>query len=142
MLYLSDDLNGTHLKGEGKNRCGPQVSIHRECDKTAHMRERGLTRQLNERVVLLVPRSLTRASSTQCVLAPNSLGRLVDTAANFSGRRRAWYPNGRRSLSERQDHDIRNDQTLPNLQAAINQARTNRYRALLLRQTCLAGIAP
>jgi len=55
MLYLWDKLKRTRLKRDGKTRCGPQVSIHREWDKTAHMRENGLTRQLNERVVLLVP---------------------------------------------------------------------------------------
>jgi len=49
--------------------------------------------------------------------------------------------DGRLSLSERQEYDIRNDQALPNLQAAINQARTNRHRALRLRETCLARIA-
>src|SRR3989449_10184773 len=38
----------------GEDRCGPQVSIHCDRDKTAHVREKGLTRQLNERVVLLV----------------------------------------------------------------------------------------
>jgi len=54
MLYLWDKLKRTRLKRDGKTRCGPQVSIHRECDKTAHVREKGLTRQLNERVVLLV----------------------------------------------------------------------------------------
>ena len=54
MLYLSDELKGTHLKREGKNRCDPQVIYPPRHDKTAHMRERGLTRQLNERVVPLV----------------------------------------------------------------------------------------
>src|SRR5438045_9587709 len=54
MLYLSDELKGTHLKREGKNRCDPQLIYPPRHDKTAHMRERGLTRQLNERVVPLV----------------------------------------------------------------------------------------
>jgi len=49
--------------------------------------------------------------------------------------------DGRLSLSERQEYDIRNDQALPNLQAAINQARVNRHRALRQRETCLARIA-
>jgi len=55
MLYLSEELNGTHLKRKGNNRGDPQVFIHREYDKPAHVREEGLTRQLNERVVLFVP---------------------------------------------------------------------------------------
>ena len=55
MQYLSDELNGTQLKRKGTNRGDPQVSIHREYDKPAHVREEGLTRQLNERVVLFVP---------------------------------------------------------------------------------------
>ena len=37
------------------------------------------------------------------------------------------------SQTGRQDYDVRNDQALPNLQAAINQASTNGYRALHLR---------
>lgn len=45
-------------------------------------------------------------------------------------------------LTQRQDYDLRNDQALPNLQAATKQASTNGDRALRLRQTCLAGIAP
>jgi len=39
MPYLSDELNGTHLKRKGTNRGDPQVSIHREYDKPAHVRE-------------------------------------------------------------------------------------------------------
>jgi hypothetical protein len=41
--------------------------------------------------------------------------------------------DGRLSLGERQEYDLCNDQALPNLQAATNQARTNGYRALRLR---------
>ena len=37
------------------------------------------------------------------------------------------------NLTGRQDYDVCNDQALPNLQTAINQARTNGYRALHLR---------
>ena len=46
------------------------------------------------------------------------------------------------SLTPSQDHDVRDDQTLPGLQPAINQAAANRNRALCLRQTCLAGLTP
>ena len=38
-------------------------------------------------------------------------------------------------------YDLRNDQTLPGLQTATNQATTYRYRALYLRQIYLAGLA-
>ena len=46
-----------------------------------------------------------------------------------------------------QDYDLRDDETLPGLQTAINQATANRYGALHLRPPCLArlglaGIAP
>jgi hypothetical protein len=89
MLYLSDALNGTHLKREGRNRCGPQVSIHRECDKTAHVREKGLTRQLNERVVLLVlAESYAGVVYAMCA-GTDQFGQVGRQAPNFSGRRRA-----------------------------------------------------
>ena len=133
MLYLSDELKATHLTRAGKNRCGPQVSIDRECDQTAHMRERGLTRQLNERVVPLVLAESHAGVVYAMCAGTDQFWKAGRQSVKFSGRQRAWYLNGRLSLSERQDYDVRNDQTLSNLQAAINQARTNRYRELLLR---------
>ena len=36
-------------------------------------------------------------------------------------------------LTKTQDYDLYNDQALPNLQAATNEAGTDRYRALRLR---------
>jgi len=88
------------------------------------MREKGLTRQLNERVVLLV-------------LAESHAGVVYAMSAGTDQFWAGWStkaPNflvgdvhsTRTIVRGRQDHDIRNDQTLPNLQAAINQARTNR----------------
>jgi hypothetical protein len=45
------------------------------------------------------------------------------------------------SLTRSQDYDVRDNQTLPGLQTATNQATAYRYRALHLRPTCLAGLA-
>jgi hypothetical protein len=42
--------------------------------------------------------------------------------------------------SRSQDYDLRNDQTMPSLQTAINETTSYRYRALQLRTPCLAGL--
>src|SRR5712691_543705 len=52
-VYLGR-TEGYSAEERREDRGDPQVSIHRACDKTAHVREKGLTRQLNERVVPLV----------------------------------------------------------------------------------------
>jgi hypothetical protein len=53
------------------------------------------------------------------------------------GTRRVWS-----LLSRRRGHDIRNDQTLPNLQKATNEAKPDRYCVLHLRKIYLAGLRP
>jgi hypothetical protein len=53
------------------------------------------------------------------------------------GTRRVWS-----LLSRRRGRDLRNDQTLPNLQKATNQARAYRYCVLHLRKVYLAGLRP
>ena len=45
-------------------------------------------------------------------------------------------------LSRRQNHDLRNDQPLPNLQTATHEERACRYGVLHLRKICLAGLRP
>ena len=43
-------------------------------------------------------------------------------------------------LAEEYDYDLYDDQTLSDLQTAINEAKTYRIRSMPLRPTCLAGI--
>src|SRR2546430_11596392 len=108
MLYLSDELKGTHLKREGKNRCDPQVIYPPRHDKTAHMRGRGLSRQLNERVVPLVLAESHAGVVYAMCAGTDQFWKAGRQSVKFSGRHRAWYLNGRLSLSERQDYDVRN----------------------------------
>jgi len=49
---------------------------------------------------------------------------------------RLWRP-----LAEEYDYDLYDDETVSNLQTAINQAKAYRNRSVPLRPTCLAGIA-
>ena len=49
---------------------------------------------------------------------------------------RLWRP-----LAEEYDYDLYDDETVSNLQTAINQAKTHRNGAMRLRSTCLAGLA-
>jgi len=51
-----------------------------------------------------------------------------------------WYAACTILREGSQDHDTRDDQTLPGLSTATNQTTAHRYRALRLRQTYLAGL--
>jgi hypothetical protein len=68
-----------------------------------------------------------------------SIGRNGPRRDNSSGTQRAGFSGGPSPQGE-QGYAIRNDEALPSLQTAINKKSAHRYRTVLLRPACLAGV--
>ena len=96
-------------------------------------RARGLICQLTETVVLLVLAESHADAACAMRAGTDQFRAGWLTKRQIVRQATCMVADGRLSLSERQEYDLCNDQALPNLQAATNQARTNGYRALRLR---------
>src|SRR6266849_6008731 len=131
LLYFLGRAEGNSPdERRGRTDTGLQVSIRCEAEKRVSHGE-GLTRQPNERVaywVLAVSHAgVTLRNCAATYVAVNSSAWGCSTSFTYSGTRRAQYLNRRLSRSGRQDYDVRNDQTLPDLRTATNQAQAYRY---------------